>query len=134
VGVVVHWQGGFISRCEVVRPVRSAGTYDVSAAFTRAGDYGIAALAPDGRPLGEPMDLYTPYPRVVSSGPVAFGTVELSAGSHVLTVTEVDKNPKSTAYFFGLDWIRLTRVGPGREAGPSRHDSPTGVPGHGGEG
>jgi hypothetical protein len=134
VGVVVHWQGGFLSRCEVVRPVRSAGTHDVSAAFTRAGDYGIAAPAPHGRPPGEPMDLYVPYPRVVSSGPVASATVEFSAGSHALTLTEVDKHPKSTAYHFGLAWIRPTGVGPGREAGRGRHNAPTGVPGHGGEG
>jgi D-arabinan exo alpha-(1,3)/(1,5)-arabinofuranosidase (non-reducing end) len=95
-------------------PVAALGDYDISAAFTKAGDYGIAALAIDEQPLGEPIDLYAPHPQVLHSGPIALGERTLTAGAHTLTVTMVDKNPKSSSYLFGLDWIKLARVTQGR--------------------
>ena len=40
--------------------------------------------------------------------PVPLGTVELWEGGHRLRFTAVDKNPKSTDYFIGIDYIQLT--------------------------
>ncbi len=91
-------------------PVAQDGTYDLSAAFTRAKDYGIAQLALDGKPLGEPLDFYAP--EVKHSGAVKLGRVALKSGDHELTVTMTAKNPKSTSYLFGLDWIKLQPVQP----------------------
>jgi hypothetical protein len=93
---------------ELELPVKTAGTFALSAAFTKAGDYGTVQLALDGKPLGAPIDLYEPAPRVVYTGDVPLGTATLDAGSHTLTITVTGKNAKSTSYLVGMDWIKLT--------------------------
>jgi hypothetical protein len=98
------------AKLELELPVAKAGTYDLTAAFTKAGDYGAFGLSLDGKPLRS-IDLYEPAPRVVHSGPVPLGTVTLDAGNHVLGVRATGKNPGSASYLFGLDWIKLTPVG-----------------------
>ncbi len=37
----------------------------LSAAFTKAGDYGTVQLGLDGKDLGRPIDLYEPVPAVI---------------------------------------------------------------------
>ena len=49
------------------------------AALTLARDYGIIQFSLDGRPVGEPIDLYH-YPEVLASGELALGTRMLTAG------------------------------------------------------
>ena len=61
------------ARLDLELPVKSAGTYALSAAFTKAGDYGIVQLALDGKPLGKPIDLYEPSPAVIHIGGSAAG-------------------------------------------------------------
>ncbi|QEH38882.1 hypothetical protein OJF2_74920 [Aquisphaera giovannonii] len=92
---------------ELELPVAKAGTYDLAAAFTKAGDYGTFGLSLDGKPL-QTVDLYEPAPRVVHTGPIALGTVQLDAGNHALGVRVTGKNPRSTGFLFGLDWVKLT--------------------------
>ncbi|HEV3165439.1 MAG TPA: glycoside hydrolase family 172 protein [Isosphaeraceae bacterium] len=99
-------------------PETKGGTFEVSAAFTKAGDYGIAALSLDGQPVGEPLDLYAPSPQVVHTGEIKLGKVALKPGPHVLNVTMTDKNPKSSNYLFGLDWIKFV---PARSAAAQSH-------------
>ncbi|WP_165228385.1 DUF2961 domain-containing protein [Aquisphaera insulae] len=94
---------------ELELPVAKAGSYDLAAAFTKAGDYGAFGLTLDGKPL-QAIDLYEPAPRVVHTGPVPLGKVTLDAGNHVLGVRVTGKNPSSTGYLFGLDWVKLTPV------------------------
>lgn len=84
-----------------------AGKYEVTAQFTKAGDYGIVQMWLDGQKLGDPLDLYNNG--VVTSGVVALGTVNLGAGQHRLMVQNLGKNDKSTNYLFGLDYIKLVR-------------------------
>jgi hypothetical protein len=104
----LFWVGGKPdARLELELPVKDAGTYDVAAAFTRAGDYGDVQLTLDGKPLGGPLSLYERAPRVVHSGPVALGRAELSAGNHTLGITIKGKDARSSNHFVGLDWIRL---------------------------
>jgi hypothetical protein len=96
------------AKLDLELPVKTAGTYAVSAAFTRAGDYGTVQLALDGKPLGKAIDLYEPSPAVIHTGDVPLGTATLDAGPHTLSITLTGKNARSTNYLVGMDWIKLT--------------------------
>jgi hypothetical protein len=104
---VVHESG---ARLDLELPVASKGVYAISAAFTKAGDYGIVQVTLDGADLGKPIDLYEPFPRVIHSGDVLLGTASLDRGAHTLSLTLTGKNPKSTNYLVGMDWVKLTPV------------------------
>ena len=102
---LVHETG---ARLDLELPVKAAGTYAVSAAFTRAGDYGIVKLELDGKPLSKDIDLYAPFPSVIHTGDVPLGTATLDAGSHTLSIILTGKNARSTNYLVGMDWLKLT--------------------------
>jgi hypothetical protein len=112
------------ARLDLELPVKMAGTYAIWAAFTKAGDYGTVQLAIDNKPLGDPIDLYAPFPSVLHTGAVPLGTAMLDAGPQALSITVTGKNPQSTNYLVGMDWIKLTpaRAGsfPGRNEGGNR--------------
>jgi putative heme-binding domain-containing protein len=89
--------------------VPTAGEYELYAAMTKARDYGIVQLLLDGKKIGSPVDLYN-TPAVIPTGPVSFGTHELTAGKHRLTIEIVGANPKAVkAYMFGLDYVFAAR-------------------------
>lgn len=96
-------QPGGVLRLEL--PVEKAGTYDLSAAFTKAIDYGTATITLDGKPLGSPVDLF--HDGVIHTGAVPLGRATLEAGPHSLVISMERKNPRSTSYLFGMDWIKL---------------------------
>ena len=85
--------------------VPQAGTYDLSAVYTRAGDYGIHTLALDGMAIGSPFDGYGGG--VVVAPPVDYGAVELSAGRHTFTFTVTGRNAASGGFFAGFDVFEL---------------------------
>jgi hypothetical protein len=115
------WVGGRPgAKLDLELPVKAAGTYALSAAFTRAGDYGTVQLALDGDALGKPIDLYEPAPRVVHTGDVLLGTATLQAGPHTLTIAITGKNARSTNYLVGVDWIKLTPAPTGDFGGQPR--------------
>jgi hypothetical protein len=119
------WVGGAPkARLELELPVKAAGTYAISAAFTKAGDYGTVQLAIDGKPFGDPIDLYAPHPSVLHTGAILLGTATLEAGPQTLSITLTGKNPRSTNYLVGMDWIKLTPAPtgsfPDRSGGGSR--------------
>jgi hypothetical protein len=89
--------------------VPTAGTYDLSAAMTKARDYGIVSLKVDGAQLGQPFDGYN-SPNVTVNNNVAFGSVQLGAGAHKLTFTLVGKNPSSIGYQVGIDYLQLLKT------------------------
>jgi hypothetical protein len=88
--------------------VPAAGTYSLSAAMTKAHDYGIVSLAVNGAKLGQPFDGYNSY--VTVNRAVQFGSVQLSAGTHQLTFTLVGKNPSSISYVAGIDYLQLVKT------------------------
>lgn len=91
---------------DLALPVTIAGTYKISAALTKARDYGIVQLSLDGQNLGAPIDLYNPS--VVSTGPLLLGSRQLSAGQHTLRVLITGANPSAVqSYMFGLDYVKL---------------------------
>lgn len=93
------------AKLSLALPVKKTGKYAMTMQFTKAGDYGIVQLALDGQKLGDPIDLYNNG--VITSGEMSFGTLDMKAGDHVLTVETVGKNEKSSNYFFGLDYVQL---------------------------
>ncbi|MGM9680492.1 MAG: DUF2961 domain-containing protein [Eubacteriales bacterium] len=114
-----NWSGGSqlifkASRYASVRfyiNVPKTAKYRISANFTKAGDFGIAEHFIDGSPLGDPIDLYNNGVIRTDSITVA-DEVELTAGLHVIEVRMNDKNSASSGYFYGLDCLELTDVGP----------------------
>ena len=90
-------------------PVAQAGKYELQAVLTKAKDYGIVQLSLDGKKLGNPVDLYNPD--VIPTKLLAFGTRELTKGTHELTVEITGANAKAIkAYMFGLDYLLLNPV------------------------
>jgi hypothetical protein len=82
------------------------GTYDLSSADIRAPDVGIYALSVDGQTVGSPTDTYSGfggYPSVATD----HGTIALTAGTHQLTVTVLDKNPTSSGYSLAPDYFEF---------------------------
>ena len=119
------WVGGAPrERLDLELPFQKAGTYAISAAFTKAGDYGTVQLSLDHKPLGDPIDLYAPFPSVLHTGPILLGNMMLDEGHPTLSITVTGKNPKSSNYLVGMDWIKLTPAPtgsfPGRNEGGNR--------------
>jgi hypothetical protein len=89
--------------------IPTAGTYDLSAAMTKARDYGIVSLAIDGTQLGQPFDGYN-FPDVTVDNNVQFGSVQLSAGAHQFTFTVIGKNTSSSNYLAGIDYLQMLKT------------------------
>ena len=96
------------AKLDLELPVKTTGTYALSAAFTKAGDYGTVQLGLDGKELGPSIDLFEPLPSVIHTGDMPLGVARLEAGSHTLSITLTGKNPRSTDFLVGMDWIKLT--------------------------
>jgi hypothetical protein len=89
--------------------VMKNGTYKVSAALTKAIDYGIVQLYLDGKKLGEPIDLFN-RGVIRTDPPIQLGTHELTEGKHKLTVEIVGANEKAIKrYMFGIDELKLEK-------------------------
>jgi len=87
--------------------VAKEGQYQLEAALTMARDYATVQLSLDGKPLGDPIDLYN-YPHVVTTGVLDLGQHRLAAGTHQLGVKIVGANRAATAgYRVGIDYERL---------------------------
>ncbi|MGH3096878.1 MAG: DUF2961 domain-containing protein [Streptosporangiales bacterium] len=86
--------------------VPTTGNYDLTAVQTLAGDYGINTLSIDGTQVGDAFDAYH-SPGVKVSDPISYGSVQLDAGHHDLTLTVTGKNDKSSNYLAGLDYLEL---------------------------
>lgn len=84
--------------------VPAAGSYEISAVLTQAGDYGIVELKLDGEKLGT-FDGYVPD--AVRTAPLSLGVTRLTRGSHALVLAVTGKHPASAGYFAGLDVLRL---------------------------
>ncbi len=93
-------------------PVREAGAYNLEVVLSRSRDYGIVQLLLDNRPLGGPIDLYN-SPKVITTGVLTFGPLDISSGKHQFTIQIVGSHPKAIkSYMMGLDYLRLQPVAP----------------------
>jgi putative heme-binding domain-containing protein len=99
---------GNVLRLEV--PVKAAGKFRVRAVFCRAKDYGTIRVRFAGREMeiGE-IDLFGS--KVTNTEPVSLGVVEFATpGSAVLELELTSKNPASSNYLIGLDYLLLEPV------------------------
>lgn len=90
-------------------PVQEKGKYTLKAALTLARDYGIIDVALDDKPVATAWDGYN-GPKVIHSDELDWGTHELSAGEHQLTLTITGKHADAVpGYMVGLDFVRLEK-------------------------
>jgi hypothetical protein len=94
-------------KLDLALPVATTGRFKLLAQMTKDNRYGIVQLSLDGKKIGEPIDLYSE--KVVPTGELNFGTHELTAGEHKLSVEMIGANPKAAKKFnmFGLDYVKL---------------------------
>lgn len=89
----------------LVLDVPAAGAYRLTWYASKSHDYAIYQAELDGKPLGEPVDLYAPQWEV--AGAETAVPVDLTAGKHLLRFAPVGKNENSKGYYFGLDALTL---------------------------
>ena len=104
--------------------------YRIILQVTRAPDYGVAELQVDGRPLGQPVDLYSS--RVELAPPVTLPDVALEAGAHVLTLKLTGANPQAkqfrgAGYLLGVDYFQLVDLNPPEVPAATRTAEPAEV-------
>jgi hypothetical protein len=97
-------------------PVKGKGTYTVKIHYLRAPDYGIVQFNVNGRPVGEPVDLFRAFvemfPRPVwPPKEFVFEGVDLEAGMNVFTFSVTSKNPESEGFKVGIDCLVLEKAG-----------------------
>lgn len=103
-------------KLDVLLAANEAGRYQLAVVLTRAPDYAIVQLHLDGKPVGEPIDLYSPT--VNRTRQINLGTHELAAGDHTLTVEILGANPQAKpGHMFGLDEVFLRPVQDAAAAG-----------------
>ncbi|MBL8762669.1 MAG: DUF2961 domain-containing protein [Phycisphaerae bacterium] len=88
---------------------------EVTLHATKSWDYGIVQFSIDGRPAGQPVDLYSgARGKAVPSGPISLGTFSPMNGRLVLRTEVVGGNPASegSRTFFGLDCVTLSAARP----------------------
>ncbi len=90
-------------------PVAEKGKYNLKATLTMARDYGIIDAALDDKPVATAWDGYN-GPKVIHSDELDWGTHELSAGEHQLTITITGKHADAApGYMVGLDYVRMEK-------------------------
>lgn len=105
------WTGGRPgAQLELPMTVSADGTYQLVAAFTKAPDYAVIAVAIDGKEIAGGVDLYEPG-RVISTGPLALGTaVDLKAGQHTISITIQGAHAAAVKQFMvGIDYLMLKK-------------------------
>lgn len=88
-------------------PVEAPGSARLNLYATRSFDFGIIQAFIDGKPIGGPIDAYSPM--VTPTGRITLGSVELEKGDHRLRFDVVGKNDASSGYRFGIDCVELNR-------------------------
>jgi len=90
---------------EYTLPSVPAGTYTVKMRFKAHPNRGILSLKVDGAQLGGTLDQYAATPQYpeASFGPITFG----GAGSHVVRLTVIGRNPAAGAFTLSADKFTL---------------------------
>jgi hypothetical protein len=111
-------KGGFV---ELQVEVPETGRYRLAVCFTCSSESALVEVTLDGRKIGGLFDgLHAPDREKTEK--VEYGTFELGEGPHRLRFTAVDKNPKSTDYRMGIDYVQLTPAAPTRKETPPGQD------------
>lgn len=81
------------------------GTYGINVRFGTGPDHGRVQAAIDGRPLGEPVDLYAA--EAGRTDELTLGRLELAEGDHTITFTVTDRAAAATGLRARLDYLEL---------------------------
>ena len=105
------WTGGKLNdTLDLALPVENAGKYALHARFTNAANYAIVQVMLNGQALGDPIDLFHAEP--IPGETLEFGTHELEAGEHTLTLKIVGVNENARpGSMVGLDFVELKKTG-----------------------
>ncbi|MBN2024486.1 MAG: DUF2961 domain-containing protein [Pirellulales bacterium] len=91
-------------------PVARAGAYRVEAVLSKSPDAGIVQCRLAGKPLGGPIDLFSPHVHMPTRR-LDLGVVNLLAGPLALELELTGRNPRAgEACLVGLDYVRLVPV------------------------
>jgi len=82
------------------------GDYALETRYTTSWDYAVLQAFLDEKPLGEPVDLYTPT--VEQTPAINLGRVHLTAGEHVLRFEAIARNEASKGHLMGIDYVKVT--------------------------
>ncbi|MGL6194550.1 MAG: glycoside hydrolase family 172 protein [Thermoguttaceae bacterium] len=101
------WTGGRAGdKLELTLDTEKSGEQTLVCELTKARDYGKFQFYVDDQKVGEVVDLYNPE-KVISTGPVKIGTVNIEKGKHTITVELVGRNDAAVGTMFGLDLMRF---------------------------
>jgi hypothetical protein len=84
------------------------GTYRIAGYLTKSKDYGIFQLWVNGAKVSEPVNSYDS--KVIHSGKIDFGTVELRHGSNRFEIEIVGKDEQSIGTLVGIDGFMAERM------------------------
>lgn len=90
---------------DIALEIPKAGTYEISAKYTKSWDYAKIQATLDGKPLGPVVDTFAPT--VVPGDTIILGKLNLSTGRHVLRFQAVGHNPESKGYLMGIDHVTV---------------------------
>ena len=82
--------------------------YELQVHLTTSRDYAIIQFSLDGQNIAQPIDTWTAP--VLLREVDTLGTFKLAKGEHTLRLKAVDKNPESTGYLMGLDYLAVRKT------------------------
>jgi len=91
------------------RNLRAQERYELAVWLTRGPERPIVQLEVDGKPVGEPVDLYQPV--TTPGGRQVMAYADLPAGGHTFRLVAVARNPKATGWEIGLRAFAPEEVG-----------------------
>ena len=83
------------------------GRYDLLVRSSYAPDYGVLEILIDDQKVAQ-MDTFSAKIKLIETKE---GTVDLTAGTHILTIVIADKARQSTGYYVGIDKLTFSKVG-----------------------
>jgi putative heme-binding domain-containing protein len=108
-GAQLWWTGGKPGdTLTLALPVNKAGKYQLKTSLTKARDYGTIEASLDGQPIeAAKLDLFH-SPEVIITDELDWGTHDLTAGDHKLTIKITGANAQAVkSYMVGLDYLKL---------------------------
>ena len=109
------WDGKIGDEAQVEFRIPRTSRFHFTMQLTRAVDYGVFQVRLDGKPIGQPIDLFSTR---VELAPLAdFGKLQLDEGNHKLTFQLVRGNKQAkkfngTSFLLGLDYFQLKDLQP----------------------
>lgn len=105
----LFWGGGSPGAVlDLTLDVAEEGIYEVELHMTRAPDFGRLRIQVDNKSVEERFDGYAPA--VTPSGPISVGRFTLERGARKVSFMIDGKNPQSSNYFAGIDFIRINKT------------------------